>query len=187
VVIDRIAVVVGTSIIKDSDIDRDVRVTTFLNREALDFSGPARKKAANRLIERIFIRREIRVGGYATVPASEASAQIDALRKERFPSKAAFDEALRKYGLIEATLRIELQWQLTVLRFIDARFRPAVMVSEDEIKKYNAAHPAKAPLEERRGAISDAIAGEKVNQLFFAWLEEQRKDNKIRFREDSLA
>ncbi|MBV9613086.1 MAG: hypothetical protein JO091_11475, partial [Acidobacteriaceae bacterium] len=33
VIIDRIAVVVGNSIVKDSDIDRDIRVTSFLNNQ----------------------------------------------------------------------------------------------------------------------------------------------------------
>ncbi len=46
VIIDRIAIVVGDSIVKDSDINRDIRVTSFLNGDPLDLSDKARK--ANR-------------------------------------------------------------------------------------------------------------------------------------------
>ncbi len=31
------------------------------------------------------------------------------------------------------------------------------------------------------------LTGEKVNKQFFAWLDDQRKNNKIEFREESLA
>ena len=46
VIIDRIAVRVGNAIIKDSDIDRIVRVTEFLNDEPLNLSDKARRDAA---------------------------------------------------------------------------------------------------------------------------------------------
>ncbi len=46
VVIDRIAIVVNNSIIKDSDIARDLRLTDFLNGDPLNLDPEARKKAA---------------------------------------------------------------------------------------------------------------------------------------------
>ncbi len=62
VIIDQIAIVVGSSIIKDSDIGRDIRVTDFLNKEPLNFSNAARKESASRLMDQIFIRHEINLG-----------------------------------------------------------------------------------------------------------------------------
>ncbi len=64
VVIDQIAVVVGRAIVKDSDIDRDLRVTEFLNGDRVSENESARKAAVNRLIDQAFIRREIQVGDY---------------------------------------------------------------------------------------------------------------------------
>jgi len=195
VIVDRIAIVVGDSIIKDSDIDRDVRVTEFLNGEPLDLSNGARKKAAARLIGQVFIRREIRMGGYPTATLQEADGQLDAIKKQRFNKAAAFEHALQRYGLTALDLRSQFQWQLSVLRFIDVRFKPAVLVSDEETAKYyrehqaalSREHPGKATLEDRRGDIQDILTGEKVNQLFFAWLDQQRQDAKIKFREDNLA
>lgn len=184
--------VVDNSIIKDSDIDRDVRVTGFLNAEALDFSNLARKKATARLVDQIFIRREVRVGGYPGVTPREADVQLAALKKDRFKTTAAFNAELRKYGLDELTLRSQFEWQLTVLRFIDLRFKPAVLVTDEEIEKYYRAHPVKAStgktsLADRHDEISDILSAEKVNKVFFAWLDDQRKEAKIQYRESSLA
>ncbi|HEY3939702.1 MAG TPA: hypothetical protein VGL97_19870 [Bryobacteraceae bacterium] len=186
VIIDRIAIIVGNSIVKDSDIDRDLRVTDFLNGQPLDLGNAARKKAASRLIDQVFIRREIRIGDYATATLEEADQQLDDLKKQRFKTNVAFEESIRRYGLTELDLRTQFQWQLTVLRFIDVRFKPAVLVTADEVATYYRAHPGKASLDAMRDKIRDILTGERVNKLFFAWLDEQRKDVKIRFREENL-
>ncbi len=168
VLIDQIAIVVGQSIIKDSDIDRDVRVTEFLNHQPLNLSQAERKKAANRLIDQTFIRQEIREGDYPWASVKQADDQLDTLIKQRYPSQAAFQHALKVYGLEEADLREQFRWQLTVLSFINARFAPAVITPE--------------------GVSADKSKTEtEVNRLFFAWLDQQRKDAKIVFHEEGLA
>ncbi len=194
-IIDRIAVIVGNSIVKDSDIERDLRVTAFLDGAPLDLGREARKKAAKRLIDQIFIRREIRLGDYPAATPEEASQQLDTLKKQKFKTNAAFQNALARYGLTEADLRSQFQWQLTVLRFIDARFKPAVLVSDQEIERYYGAHraelarehPGKTSLHDLEDTVRDILTGEKVNQLFFSWLDEQRQGVKIEFREASLS
>jgi hypothetical protein len=193
VIIDRIAVIVGTSIIKDSDIDRDIRVTSFLNDKPLDLSNSSRKKATDRLIDQVFIRREIQQGEYPIATPQEAGQELSRLKKERFRTAAAFDEALRRDGLTEVDLRRQFEWQLTVLRFIDSRFKPAVLIGDDEIEKYYRDHaaalqrqyPGKS-LDDLRDRIRDTLTGQRINQEFFAWLDEQRKSSKIEFREESL-
>jgi hypothetical protein len=193
VIIDQIAVIVGDSIVKDSDITRDIRVTDFLNDQRLDFSASARRKAANRLIDQIFIRKEIDLGNYPTATLQEADKQLDNLKAQRFKTETAFHQALRRYGLTELDLRTQFQWQLTVLRFIDARFKPAVVVADSEITQYYQEHeaaldraePGKS-LNDLRNQIQDTLTAQKVNQQFFAWLDQQRKNAKIRFCEEGL-
>ena len=194
VIIDRIAVIIGNSIVKDSDIDRNLRVTSFLNREPLNFNNAARKAAANRLIDQIFIRREIQLGDYPVATPQETNSQLDRLKEERYRSKLAFEQALHRYGLTEVELRTEFQWQLTVLSFIEIRFKPAVLITDDDINKYYQEHaatlqrqyPGKS-LDDLREQIRDTLTGEQVNQRFFRWLQYQRKNNKIQFCEESLA
>ena len=193
VIIDQIAIVVGNSIIKDSDINRDIRVTEFLNGERLDVSNDIRKRAANRLIDQIFIHREILLGDYPSATMQEADSRLNSIIEERFHSSAALEEAVRQYGLTQADLRSHFQWQLTVLRFIDARFRPAAYISDDEVESYLRGHEAALHQQypdkqesELREEIRSILAGEKINQLFFAWLDEQRKAAKIKYYEESL-
>ncbi len=195
VIIDRIAIIIGNSIIKDSDIDRDIRVTSFQNNIPLDLSNAARKQAANRLIDQIFIRREIEIGDYPTATLQDADRQLDKLKKYRFKTDAAYRQALRRYGLTELEIRTQLQWQLTVLRFIEIRFKPAVLVTEDDIAKYYREHaaslrrenPGKSSLDDLSDQIRDTLQAERTNQQFFAWLDDQRKESKIQYREENLA
>ena len=187
VVIDRIAIIVGSSIVKNSDIERDLRVTAFLNNGPLDLAKEQRRKAAKRLIDQVFIRREIRIGDYPAATPQEASQQLEELKKQRFKTNAAYLDALRRYGLTEADLKTEFQWQLSVLRFIDARFKPAVLVTDEQVAQYYREHPGKGSLEDLQESIRDILTGEKVNQLFFSWLDEQRQNIKIQFREESLS
>ncbi|MBV8897699.1 MAG: hypothetical protein JO051_14395 [Acidobacteriaceae bacterium] len=193
VIIDRIAVVVGNSIIKDSDIDRDVRVTSFLDGKPLDLTGAQRKEAVTHLIDQMFIRQEIQVGGYPVATLEDADTQLSRLEKQRFKTDAAFQAGLRRYGLTDLELRTQFRWQLTALKFIDARFKPAVLVTDDEIEKYYRQHaaalqrqyPGKS-LDDLRDQIRDTLTADGVNQQFFAWLDEQRSNTKIRYLEASL-
>src|SRR5947207_101187 len=142
-IIDRTAIVVGRQVVKASDVNRDIRVTSFLNGERPDFSPASQKQAANRLIDQALIREQIRNGEFHAAPVSEADRLLAQTRKERFANDAddtQYHRALAEYGITEAELRDRLRWQLTVLRFIDARFRPAVIVSDDEIGAYSKAH-----------------------------------------------
>ncbi|MDQ2839454.1 MAG: hypothetical protein M3Y72_00100 [Acidobacteriota bacterium] len=194
VIIDRIAIVVGNSIVKDSDISRDLRVIDFLNSEPLTLGEKARKAAASRLVDQIFIRKEIQLGDYPVATPEQANSELDQLVQQRFKTEADLRNALDRYGITAPDLRSHFLWQLTVLRFIDARFKPAVLVTDDEVEKYYAEHAAefrrqnsaKSSLDDHRAQIESILAAERVNKLFFAWLDEQRKDTKIKYFEENL-
>lgn len=194
VIIDRVAVVVGNAIIKDSDIERDIRVVSFLNGQPLTFTAGARKAAAGRLLDQVFIRREIRLGDYAPATLSDAEKQLSVIKQDRFEKPGSYEAALKRYGTTDLELRTQFQWQLTVLRFIDVRFRPAAYVSDAEIETYYREHtaalkrqyPGKATLNDLREDIRGILQGEKVNQLFFNWLDEQRTSSKIVYHEEGL-
>src|SRR5579875_3424717 len=193
IIIDRIAIVIGTSIIKDSDIERDVRATELLNNQPLDLSLAKRRESANRLIDQVFIRREIEMGDYPVATEEEADSELNKLIRQRFKTEAAYDAACRRYGLPPIEMRTQFQWQLTVLRFIDQRFKPGVLVTDDEIEKYYHEHAAELrreypgqSLDDLRDKIRDILTAQGVDKQFFAWLDYQRKNNKIEYLEASL-
>jgi hypothetical protein len=197
VIIDRIAIVVGgDKIIKDSDIDRDIRLVSFINKQKVDFGADARRAAANRLIDQTLIRREIEVGMYSVPSGSDVEKTFAAVEKSRCSTTAQCKKELGAYGLTQQELKEYLSWQLTVLRFIDARFRPAVMVSDNEVEKYYQQHltelrkqnPGKPDtLEALHDQIQQTISAEHVNQQFDAWLKARRQAIKIEYREGGLA
>ena len=189
IVIDRIAVIVGKHAVKLSDIDRDLRVTAFLNRQALVENSDARRKAAERLIDQQIIRDELATGGYSRPTDADAEAMLRQIRQSRYGgAEARMKQALSQYGLTEDELRAHLLWQLTVLRFIEQRFQPGVMVTDDEVRAYYDRHTEvrKAAFAVAAPAIRKTLEGEQVNTQFEAWLDEARKGQRVAFREGAF-
>jgi hypothetical protein len=195
VVIDRIGVIVGNHVIKSSDIERDLRLTDFLNHEPLSLSSDARRKAAERLIDQQIIRNEIWTGGYARATDAEADALRKQIERDRFAGSATRARAeLARYGLDEDQLKAQLLWQLTVLRFIEQKFQPAVSVSDEDLRAYYKEHFAELrrrhPKDSSFSAVQDeiraSVEGDKVNQGFETWLAQARQRNRIEYREGAF-
>lgn len=172
VILDRIAVIAGTHAIKTSDIDRDLRLTQFINHEPLHITPTAKREAAERLITQEIIHQEIIMGGYRRPPEEGAIALEAQLRRDRFEnSEQRFREALHQYGLTEPELRERLLWQLTVLQFIDQRFRAGVVVTDEE-----------APTPKLKAAIE----AERINKNFNDWLDQARQGYRVEYKKDAF-
>ncbi len=196
VILDRIAVVAGSHVIKASDIDRDIRLTDFLNRARLDFSVTAKRASADRLITQQIIRDEIVSGGYRRPPESEAAELEAELRRDRFAgSVQRLGEALRRYGLMESELREQLLWQITVLQFINERFQGGVVVTDQDVHGYYDQHvaelrresPKDSRFETLAAKIRTTLEGERVNQAFDDWLDQARKSERVEFKQAAFA
>jgi hypothetical protein len=194
VIVDRVAVIVGNRIVKDSDITDDLKSTAFLNQESLAVTSAARKKAANLLVDQMLIRKELESGDYPSGSVTEAHTLLADL-KHRYADETSYKRALASRRIDEADLNSRLLWQLTVLRFIDARFRPAALATTEEVEKYynehksqlQAANPANpATLDRLRPQIEDLLSGERVNQLLEDWLKRKRQETRIVYLEDDL-
>lgn len=174
VIIDRIAVVVNSKqVIKDSDIDRAIRVTDYLNGEPLSINPAERKKAAQRLIDQAIIRREVEIGGYPRASEPEIDNFLRTVDGQR-------GSPLR-YGISPQELRKQAGWQLTVLSFIEQRFRPAVLVNQDEIDQYVKAHPGVTP-EQAQNQLTE----ERVTTEFNSWLDRAHGRTNVQYFEAEL-
>lgn len=178
VVLDRMALIVNDKVIKASEIDRDLRVTSFINETPLEFTPAARKKAADRLIEQALIRREVNVANYPQASDQELNELLAQLKKQR---GARFASDLKRYGITEEQLRKQLAWQITVLHFIEQRFRPGVQVTDAEVADFQKKH-----VKMTREQAEQQIAGERVNTEFFNWLDRARKRANVEYREAAL-
>ena len=192
-IVDRISVIIDGHIIKHSDIIKDIRLTDLLNHDTPTFNVNEQKKALARLIDQALIRKELQAGLYSSPQPSEVDALLQQL-KQSFGSEATYRNALKSYLVSEDDLRKHLNWQLTVLRFINIRFASGAQVPDAEVRTYYQQHlpdlrragKPKLDLESLRPEIEQAIAGERVNQQFFAWLDESEKKTPVTYNEEAL-
>jgi len=195
VVIDRVAVIVGKHAIKLSDVDRDLRLTSFLNGTTLDLSPEARRQAAERLVDQQIIRGELASGGYGRATDAQADALLTQIRRDRFADSAEkLRAALAGYGLTAEELQAQLLWQLTVLQFIQQRFQPEVFVSDENIRAYygqhvsdlRREHPGNSSFEALQPDIRRILEGEAINKDFEDWIRQARQRTEIIYREGAF-
>jgi outer membrane translocation and assembly module TamA len=193
-IIDRIAISAGNQAITESQIDEEVRLTAFLNGEKVDLSSAERKKAADRLIEQALVKREMELSRYPLPPMSDAEKQLEALKKG-YASEAQFDNKLRSYGITEDELSKRLFWQLTVLRFVEFRFRPGIQIQDSDVRAYYKKESDKwqqegtktiPSLEQARSQIVDILTEQRIDEALDSWLKEARRQAAIRYLDESL-
>jgi len=165
-VIDRVAVVIGATVITESEVIQEVRLTQFLNNQPLDLSPTQRRAAAERLVDQQLIRNEMQAGAYAQPSAAEADTILRNFRQERYPSQAQYQAALDRYGLTEEDLKQHLLWQAAVMRFTSLRFQaPPAAPAESGANRYQ--------------------AGGEPDQMD-AWLKETRAQTRIQFKKEAF-
>jgi peptidyl-prolyl cis-trans isomerase SurA len=188
-IVDRIAASVGNQAITTSDVDREIRVTAFLNRSEPDLSSASRRTTADRLVEQRLILRELENSRYPEPAASEIDPILEKFKKDNFANGDDYFRALSESSVTDQQVRDELLWQRRLLLFIDVRFRPAVQVTEQEIEDYfhksvepaaEVAHPGlPVTLEEYHDQIEAKLSGDQVDKQMNTWLANARKRSEV--------
>jgi peptidyl-prolyl cis-trans isomerase SurA len=193
-IIDRIAISVGNQVITESQIDEEIRLTAFLNRAKLDLSPEAKKEAANRLIEQALVRREMDLSHYPLPESAAANSALDSL-KSMYAGPAAYSAALKSYGITEADVIRRLLWQITLLRFIDYRFRPGIQIPAGDVQTYyrqqvsNWEQKGVRPipsLEDSRDQIEEILTQKHIDEALDQWMAETRKQVTVNYHDSSL-
>lgn len=194
--IDRIAVTLDQSVIAVSEIVEHVRVAAFLDQKPPVFTAESLSAAAGRLVEQHLIRREMAIANYGSPSADSVAKLVDSI-VARFESKNAYERSLAEAALDEATLREHLQWQLTVIRFVDLRFRPAVRFTEEEIESfYNGAFSEEwkrnstvplPSLDAVHDTVEQRLTAREVDRALEKWIEQARAQASIQIREAAIA
>jgi hypothetical protein len=195
-IIDRVAVSVGNRAITQSAIEREIRVTAFLDGVQPDLSGASRRAAAARMVEQVLVRAELESTSYPAPTAAEVDALLAAFRKQRFAEQAAYQNALAAAGLSDSDVRAQLQWTRTLLLYVDLRFRPAARASETEVAAYfektvapaaRAAHPGEEiKLDDYRAEIETVLTGRRTDEELSRWIEEVRARTSVVYHEEAF-
>lgn len=193
-IIDRIAITVGNQVITETQIDEEIRVTAFLNRDKVDLSAVGRKQAAGRLIEQALIRREMDLSRYPLPELSDASESLKGIQA-LYPSATAFQNALEEYGITVDELTRRLWWQLTLLRFIDYRFRPGIQIPAADVQAYYQQQVIEwqqqgikpiPTLQASRDRIEEILTQKRIDQALDQWLQDTEKQVTINYLDLSL-
>jgi hypothetical protein len=195
VVIDRIAVIVGKHAIKLSDVERDLRLTAFLNQAPLDLSAKVKRQAADRLVDQQIIHAELASGGYGRATDHQADALLARIQHDRFGDSAErLRAALARYGISKDELHSELLWQLTALQFIQQRFQPQVFVPDETVRSYydqhatelRREHPQNGSFEALEPDIRKIVEGEQIDKDFEDWIKQSRQQIQPVYREGAF-
>lgn len=194
-IVDRVAIYSGTQVITELQLDEAMRVTAFLNRAPVVRTTGARRAAADRLIDQMLVEREMRLNRYPLPGVADVDKYFDRVKKQ-FGTNQEFEKQLQKYDLTDAVLRSHLSLQLTLLRFVDYRFRPEVAVSSSDISKYyqanlqawTAEHGDAPPpsLSAASKGIRDILTARQADKALDDWLKENRKQMHLVYLDRAL-
>jgi hypothetical protein len=191
-VLDRIAVTIGSQVITESDLIRELRVDAFLDRKPVDLSPEAKRKAAERLVDQILILQEAEESHVTLAPPEDAAKMVEE-EESKFASEDEYHAALAKYQITEKDLSGHLLDGLRELRFTDLRFRPVVQLSDADVRAYydrlaagwrNAGRSSIPTFEESRAQIEQLLSEQRTMAALDQWLEATRASKQIRYRED---
>ncbi len=193
-VVDRIAVSVGKEVITESQIEEEIRVAAFLNHEQAKVNPDEKRKAAERLLEQTLLKRDMEFSHYPVSDLSEGLKQLQPI-KDAYPTEAEFQIDLQRHGITEDQLRRHLWWQLTLLSYIDFRFRPSVQVPESEVKQYYEKKVTEwqlqglvqiPALQDSRADIEKILGQQMVDQAVDRWLGDTRTQIEIIYRKEAF-
>lgn len=190
-IVDRIAASVGYEVIAESEVSDALRVAAFIDGVPPDFSPDNKRKVLDRLIDQTLVRREVEFTRFPLPADMEVEPLLKQVR-EPFPDGQAWHEALAKSGIAEAQVIAVLKWQLTMLRFIEYRFQPAVQVSNAEVRQEYRRQAAEwrekngtepPTLQQIRPEIDKIVRQRLTDSALDRWLGEVRTQNTILYRQ----
>ena len=193
--LDRVSARVGKDAITESALRRHLRMEAFFARKPPELNSESRRKAAERLIDQLLVRRELELNRFATPAAADVETQIGQLMKSRQEDAAALDASLQSYGFSLDDLRSEILYQIMVLRFVEFRFSAGILVTDAEIqdayekevvpeaRQRNVAVPS---AEEARSGIVKLLTYRKTNAALEQWLTQARQQVKIQVFEEAF-
>lgn len=187
-VVDRIAVTVGNQVITETEILREIALTAFMNGEKPAFTKENKRKAADQLVEQKLVHKEMEMGRYPEASDDQAKDLLEATRKN-LGGEQAMRRQLAIAGLAEDDIRQHLLWQLTLVRFIDLRFRPAIQVTQQDIVDYfrrEIQPKQQVRLAEVRDKIQETLYAQRADQQLDEWLKHAKATTRIDYKKEAF-
>ena len=196
-IIDRIAVSVGNRVITASDIEREIRVNSFLNGVQPDFSRATKRATADQMVEQKLIQRELETSRYPQPDAAEiepvlAEFKSSALQGRRESTRAP--GGLRHHGAGRAGRVAVAAHAAAVHRGPIPARRPGERSGHPEVLRQDGRAGGAGRASRRTGdaskttatQIEEKLTGDRADQEMDRWLNEARKRNEIVYHEEAF-
>jgi parvulin-like peptidyl-prolyl isomerase len=176
-VIDRIAARVEGDVILFSEIQELARYQLLM-----DGKSESDEQILNRLIDQWIVRNEANLARFQVPPDDQIDRSLASLKRS-FSSPEEFEARKKQSGFSDEELRHMLRSQLFLSNYLDARFRPAIQVSDQAIEDFYKRRVV--PRAESRGQtaptmdaareyIQEALVQRAINEQADKWLKESR-------------
>jgi parvulin-like peptidyl-prolyl isomerase len=193
-VLDRVVAVVNGDLILESDLDEETRMAAF--QPFADRTAVTREQLVERLIDRDLILQQIRLQPQAQIMDAQVDAELRVLRKNipecaeyGCETDAGWEKFVAAQGFTAEELRERWRQRMEVLRFVEARFRMGIRISQTEMDAYykgtlvaayekeRVAPPAEAAIADR---IQEILLQQQVDKLLDDWLTSLRAEGSVK-------
>ena len=194
VVLDRVVAVVNEDLILESDLDEETRMSAF--QPFSDQTAVTREQLIERLIDRDLILQQLLLRPQTPITDAQVDGELAVLRKT-IPECVLYDcetdagwvKFVAAQGFTVAELRERWRQRMEVLRFVEARFRMGIRISQAEMDAYYTttlvpAYAAEKVTPPEEAAIADRIQEillqQQVNKLLDDWSTSLRAEGSVR-------
>ena len=176
-VIDRIAARVEGDVILLSEVQELARYQLLV-----DGKSESDDQILSRLIDQWIVRNEANLARFQVPPDDQIDRSLASLKRS-FSSPEEFEARKKQSGFSDEELRHMLRSQLFLSNYLDARFRPAIQISDQAIEDFYKRRVV--PRAESRGQtaptmdaareyIQEALVQRAINEQADKWLKESR-------------
>jgi hypothetical protein len=186
--IDRLIAAVNGVAITEGDLSLARSLNEILSHGG-NAEGTSRSDELERLIDQELMRQELSNFSVTEVEEAKIGARLQSLR-DAYAAKGGLAALLQRIGLQESELKSYIRLELSLLKFVDFRFRPFVSVSEEDIRNYYEKRlvpqlreskidvPA---LDQISAKIEVILREEKINAVLDQWIKEVRASSRIEY------
>lgn len=197
VTLDHVVAVIDGQALLESDVDEEMRFAVLEPFQTNAYRDtPA--AALRRLINRALIEQQMKEQQQfkIDIPDADVDKSLNDLRshlpdcaKYDCATDAGWDAFLAAHDLTPNEVREHWRQRLTILRFIDLRFRSAIRISHESIEDYytksvvpafEQQHQAAPPLKDVSSRIQEVLLQQQVNALLQDWLKSLRDEGTVR-------
>lgn len=204
VALDHVVAVINGEVLLESDVEEEMHFAA-LEPFQVNAGRDTRQSAMRRLVNRALITQQMKEQQQFNINISDADVEksLQELRSH-LPQCAKYD--CKTAAGWEAFLaandstgeEVNAYWKqrLTILRFIDLRFRAGIRISQEDIAEYYAKSvvPAFArqqetapPLKDVSSRIQEVLLQEQVNGLLQDWLKSLRSEGGVQILDPAYA